>query len=181
MTQQATDQTARPPSSIPVSTAARPSSRMAAEIEGEFVVFLIGFRINRLWRLDAWLPVFLAMPKMLRELATQPELGLLGGQFAGFTIVQYWRSTEHLNAYAKAREHEHLPAWRAFNRNARKAAGAVGIWHETFKVAAGQYETVYIDMPRHGLGTAGTLVPAMGRRETAAGRLRGEGTPEHAG
>jgi len=153
---------------------ARPPNRVAAEIEGDFVVFIIGFRINRLWRLDAWLPVFLAMPKMLRELAQHPKLGLLGGQFAGFTLVQYWRSTEALNAYAKAREHEHLPAWKAFNRNARKAAGAVGIWHETFRVAAGQYETVYIDMPRHGLGTAGTLVPATGRRETAAGRLSGE-------
>jgi len=140
-------------------------------------VFIIGFRIRQWWRLDVWLPVFLAMPRMLTELARQPELGLLGGQNAGLTLIQYWRSTEHLNAYARAREHQHLPAWRAFNLKARAAAGAVGIWHETYRVAAGQYEAVYVDMPASGLGRAGRLVPATGRRETAAGRLSGEPTP----
>lgn len=173
MTQQTAPQTARSLEGGADRQTARPPARLAAEIEGDFVVFLIGFRINQPWKVSAWLPVFQAMPKMLRELARQPELGLLGGQFAGFTIIQYWRSTEHLNAYAKAREHEHLPAWRAFNRNARKAAGAVGIWHETFRVAAGQYEAVYVDMPAFGLGKAGRLVPATGRRETAAGRMGG--------
>jgi hypothetical protein len=155
----------------------RTPARLAAELDGDFVVFIIGFRIRQLWRVNAWLPVFLAMPKMLRELAQQPELGLLGGQFAGLTIIQYWRSTEHLNAYARARSHEHLPAWRAFNQNARKAAGAVGIWHETYRVAAGQYEAVYVGMPKHGLGTAGRLVAATGRRETAEGRM-GAGAAE---
>lgn len=153
----------------------RPPARLAAELDGDFVVFIIGFRINQFWRVNVWLPVFLAMPKMLRELAQQPELGLLGGQFAGLTIIQYWRSSEHLNAYAQARSHEHLPAWRAFNQNARKAAGAVGIWHETYRVAAGQYEAIYVGMPKHGLGTAGKLVSASGRRETAAGRMGGPG------
>lgn len=41
------------------------------------VVFLIGMRINSLWRVRAWLPVFIAMPRMLRELYRQPEPGLL--------------------------------------------------------------------------------------------------------
>ena len=148
-----------------------PLIRQAGEIEGDFVVFLIGFRINTLWKVGAWLPVVRAMPQMLRELARHPELGLLGGQFAGLTLIQYWRSTEHLGAYAQARDHVHLPAWRAFNQNARKANGAVGIWHETYRVAAGQYETVYVNMPAYGLGKAGRLVAASGRRETAAGRI----------
>ena len=39
--------------------------RMTAEIEGDFVVFLIGMRINKPWKIHKWLPVFLAMPKML--------------------------------------------------------------------------------------------------------------------
>jgi hypothetical protein len=146
-------------------------ARLTAELEGDFVVFLIGFRINSLWRVSAWLPVFRAMPRMLKELAEHPEMGLLGGRFAGTTLIQYWRSTEHLNAYAQSRQNEHLPAWRAFNQNARRANGAVGIWHETYRVAAGQYETVYVDMPAFGLGQAGKLVPASGRRETAAGRI----------
>ena len=177
MTQQTqADQTpvTQPPTVLNPASQTRPTARLAAELDGDFVVFIIGFRINQLWRVNAWLPVFLAMPKMLRELARQPELGLLGGQFAGLTIIQYWRSSEHLNAYAQARSHEHLPAWRAFNLNARRAAGAVGIWHETYRVAAGQYEAIYVGMPKHGLGTAGRLVPASGRHETAAGRMGGQ-------
>jgi hypothetical protein len=46
--------------------------RMAAEIEGDFVVFLIGMRINKPWKLHKWLPVFLAMPRMLKELRARP-------------------------------------------------------------------------------------------------------------
>src|SRR6478672_13084683 len=65
------------------------ATRLSAEIEGSFVVFLIGARINQPWNVPAWLPVFRAMPRMLRELAAQPELGLLGGQFHGTTLVQY--------------------------------------------------------------------------------------------
>jgi hypothetical protein len=44
------------------------SERMAAEIEGDFVVFIIGMRVNRPWKLHKWVPVFLAMPRMLKEL-----------------------------------------------------------------------------------------------------------------
>jgi Domain of unknown function (DUF4188) len=151
-----------------------PATRLAGELDGDFVVFLIGFRINKLWKVRAWLPVVQAMPRMLAELARQPELGLLGGRFSGTTLIQYWRSSEHLNAYAQSREHVHLPAWRAFNQNARAADGAVGIWHETFRVAAGQYESVYVDMPAFGLGKAGRLVPASGRRASVAGRMGGQ-------
>jgi hypothetical protein len=52
--------------------------RFAAEIEGDFVVFLIGMRINHLLLVHKWLPVARAMPRMLRELMQRPELGLLG-------------------------------------------------------------------------------------------------------
>ncbi|WP_245808501.1 DUF4188 domain-containing protein [Deinococcus hopiensis] len=146
---------------------------MAAELEGDFVVFVIGMRVNQPLKVRAWLPVVRAMPSMVRELQAQPELGLLGSQFYGLTQIQYWRSMEHLHRYARSREHAHLPAWRAFNQNARAAGNAVGIWHETYQVAAGAYETVYVNMPPTGLGRAGTLVPATGYRQTAQGRLAG--------
>ena len=73
-------------------------NRMTAEIEGDFVVFLIGMRFNKPWKIHKWLPVLLAMPRMLRELEARPESGFLG-HTPGFTvIVQYWRSFEHLEA-----------------------------------------------------------------------------------
>ena len=75
------------------------SERMTAEIDGDVVVFLIGMRINRMWKIHRWLPVAMAMPRMLRELQADPDSGLLGFQswFGNPNIfVQYWRSFEHL-------------------------------------------------------------------------------------
>jgi hypothetical protein len=52
--------------------------RYTADIDGDFVVFLIGMRFNRPWRVRKWWPVATAMPKMLRALDQHPELGCLG-------------------------------------------------------------------------------------------------------
>jgi len=147
------------------------AERMSAEIEGDFVVFLIGMRINKLWKVHKWWPVFSAMPKMIKELEANPELGMLGHIMGLKVIVQYWRSFDHLEAYARRRDNAHLPAWKAFNESVGKSRGDVGIWHETYQVRAGEYEAVYSGMPQFGLGTASALVSATGRKETARGRL----------
>jgi hypothetical protein len=141
------------------------------QIEGDFVVFLIGMRINKPWKLHKWLPVFLAMPKMLRELERQPDSGFLGSIFGSKVIVQYWRSFEHLERYARSANHLHWPAWVAFNKRVAAGRGDVGIWHESYLVRAHEYEAIYSGMPLFGLGRAGTLIPAAGLRETARGRL----------
>ena len=146
-------------------------SRMSAEMEGEFVVFLIGMRVNKPWKLHKWIPAFLAMPRMLRELKAHPEAGCLGHSGLGPVIVQYWRSFEHLEAYARAKDKAHWPAWVEFNRRVGGSRGDVGIWHETYLIKPGQYETVYSGMPAYGLGKAGKLVPATGTRESARTRL----------
>src|SRR5580692_11825189 len=111
------------------------NDRMCAQVDGEVVVFLIGMRINKLWKIHKWLPVAMAMPRMLRELGQNPDLGFLGAHsWFGRTIIvlQYWRSVEDLQAYAKNRDRAHLPAWAAFNRAVGKN-GDVGIWHETYR------------------------------------------------
>jgi hypothetical protein len=148
--------------------------RMAAQIEGDFVVFLIGMRINKPWKVHHWLPVFRAMRPMIKELSERPESGFLGSTFGFPVIVQYWRSFEHLEAYARSHDGKHWPAWVAFNKRTGNARGEVGIWHETYKVKAGEYEAIYSGMPPFGLGQAGSLVPASGRRESARGRLAHE-------
>ena len=153
------------------------AERMTAEIGSDIVVFLIGARINKLWKVHKWLPVVLAMPRMLRELYANPDLGFLGAHawFGRTTIMlQYWRSFEDLERYAKDRSREHLPAWAAFNRSLG-GNGDVGIWHETYRVRPGDYECIYNNMPVFGLAKATTMVRANGRRETAAGRLNGGG------
>src|ERR1700761_777660 len=90
-----------------------------ARIEGEFVVFVIGMRINRWWKAGQWMRVGRAMPKMIAELEANPDLGYLGGEtWWGRTIlmIQYWRSSEHLMAFAKDKDRTHMPAWKDFYR-----------------------------------------------------------------
>jgi hypothetical protein len=138
---------------------------MSGRLGGDFVVFLIGMRVNRWWKVHRWAGVAAAMPRMIRELTAKPELGLLGAEawFGRTTImVQYWRSMDALLDYAKNREAEHLPAWRSFNKLVG-TNGDVGIWHETYRVRPGDYENVYVNMVPFGLGKAGELVPAYGR------------------
>ena len=158
-------------------------NRVAAAIEGDFVVFLIGMRINKLWKVWKWLPTFVAMPRMLRELEQNADSGFLGAnQYIGGPrrpmLVQYWRSFEHLESYARSRDAAHWPAWVAFNKRVGSNCD-VGIWHETYLVPAGRYECVYNNMPPIGLGMATSLVPAAGRKATAAGRagIRDESYP----
>jgi hypothetical protein len=149
-------------------------ARMTADLDGEFVVFLIGMRINRPWKLHKWIPVAAAMGPMLRVLATRKDLGLLGFHTwispTGPLVVQYWRSAEHLERFARDTTLPHHDAWRKFNQRVA-TSGAVGIWHETYVVAAGQHESVYVNMPRFGLGMAGEHLPVVRRGKTAAERL----------
>lgn len=151
------------------------ANRMTAKLDGDFVVFLIGVRFNRIWKIWKWLPAFVAMPRMLAELEAHPEYGLLHARthlgLRNIMIVQYWRSFADLHRYAVASEHEHLPAWKRFNR-AIGSNGDVGVWHETFLVANGAYECVYNNMPIYGLAAAGTSIAADGRNKSAKGRLR---------
>jgi hypothetical protein len=148
--------------------------RFAAQIEGDFVVFLIGMRVNKPLLVHKWLPVARAMPRMLAELMKNKELGLLHVEtfISGRILmgVQYWRSFEQLHAYAHARDKLHLPAWAEFNR-AVGGNGSVGIFHETYSVRAGDYECVYVNMPPFGMARAGELVPAVGRLQSAMSRM----------
>jgi hypothetical protein len=146
--------------------------RMAAEMEGEFVVFLIGMRVNKLWKVHKWLPVFLAMPRMIKELQRHPESGFLGFNGYGKVMVQYWRSFEQLEFYARNHDQRHWPAWTDFNRRVGKSRGDVGIWHETYLIKPGQYEAIYSGMPPFGLGKVGKLVPASGALERARDRVK---------
>ncbi|HLV68297.1 MAG TPA: DUF4188 domain-containing protein [Polyangiaceae bacterium] len=146
-----------------------PGRHTAVRDEG-IVVFLIGMRINRWWQIHRWLPVALAMPRMLRALAGRRQSGLLGARPGLTWMVQYWESLEKLLAYANDRHGEHYPAWAAFYRRAAKG-GAVGIWHETYVVPRGGFESIYVNMPAQGLGAFSTLVPAQGRHARARDRL----------
>lgn len=159
------------------------AERTTHEYTGDLGVFLIGMRFNRLHRPDQWVPVFLAMPRMLAELyrnkaaadrGEAEDLGFLGARTLmggkGVTVVQYWRSVDDIYRYASAPDHAHRPAWSAFNARARRAKGVVGIWHETYAVPAGGHESVYVGCPTMGLAQATHAVAVPTKKRYA--RLR---------
>jgi len=157
--------------------------RYSADVGADGVVlFLIGMRINRVCQVWKWLPVFVSMPKMLIELQRQRSLGLVGKPrtfLSGRVILvwQYWESFEKLDAYSRASDHLHLPAWRRFNRRVR-GNGSVGIYHETILLADSSVETVYANMPSFGLSAVTGAVSASARGQTAGLRLGKRTTDE---
>ena len=147
--------------------------RWTAEIEGDFVVFLIGPRANKPWQLIRTIRDLggrRSMNYMLKYLTEHPEKGLLGYETMGLVNVQYWRSFEHLEAFAKNSDDPHLWAWRNYWKRVGKD-DRTGIWHETFLVRDGEYEAVYGNMPARGLGKASNLVP-VSESSTARKRLK---------
>lgn len=150
------------------------TERVTAEVNrDEFVVFLIGMRVNKLWKVHKWIPVARAMVRMINELNQTQDTGLkhVENWFGRTSImVQYWESFAALENYATARSAEHLPAWSAFNK-AVGSNGDVGIWHETYRITPGNFECVYNNMPRFGLSAAFESVPAVGAYARAASRM----------
>jgi Domain of unknown function (DUF4188) len=149
--------------------------RWTASIEGDFVVFLIGARLqgrHPLRSLRDLGGMKRGMQGMLTYLTEHPEKGFLGWQQLGFGTVnvQYWRSFEDLEAFAKDEDDPHLSAWRAYWKRVGRSH-RTGIWHETFLVRAGEYEAIYGNMPPFGLGKATELV-RLGADTGARARLR---------
>ncbi|KUR71569.1 transcriptional regulator [Novosphingobium fuchskuhlense] len=151
--------------------------RMTAAHQDPLVVFVIGMRINHFHKVSKWWPVINAMGPMIAELSRNPESGFLGTEtmlrsLRTIALLQYWRDFDSLEAYARARDQKHWPAWTAFNK-AIGNDGTVGIFHETYVVPAHGSETIYANMVPFGLGKVSGVVPATGSRNEARSRMRG--------
>ncbi|MFB6780650.1 DUF4188 domain-containing protein [Streptomyces sp. NPDC056352] len=160
--------------------------RTTAAAEGDVVVLLIGMRINHFWGVHHWLPVFVAMPRMLRELSRDRSRGLLGytllsGSPRTYYVVQYWESREKLYAYAAAPDMFHRKAWAMMNRKEKKSRQHVGLWHETYVAPEGSYESIYADMPPYGLAAATGVLPIEERGRRAADRFAHRSSTERKG
>ena len=146
--------------------------RMTVDVDGDFVIFLIGARVNNKLQLARSLVDLggrRGMRHMLDYLVAHPDKGLLAYEMGFPTIVQYLRSFEHLEAFARDKDGPHLDVWRQYLRRLGRDT-RTGIWHETYLVAAGQYEAVYRNMPPHGLGKVGRLT-SVGQSSSARNRL----------
>ncbi|HJQ47229.1 MAG TPA: DUF4188 domain-containing protein [Amycolatopsis sp.] len=159
--------------------------KWSAEIDGDFVVFLIGARIRPrhpvAWFRD--LGGRRGMRYMLDRLMADPDSGLLGYTMGFPVIVQYWRSFEQLEAFASGGGEVHAQAWQNYWRRMSSQGHAAGIWHETYLVRAGEYESVYGNMPSIGLGRARgarlsrATTTARERLRRAAAPVTGRGSP----
>lgn len=151
------------------------TGRHTAQFDGPVTIFVIGLRINRLLRIDKWLPVARAMGPMIAELSREPQSGFLGAEpmlrdLRTVVMLQYWRDFDSLEAYARDRNQSHWPAWLAFNK-AVGSSSTVGIFHETYVVQQGCHETIYANMPEFGLGRIAGTEPATGSRKEARSRM----------
>src|SRR6266702_155739 len=109
--------------------------RMTAEIDGDFVVFLIGAKPDKCHLLRSIMDLGgrRGMKHMLDYLVAHPEKGLLGDQRGVPTIGQYWRSFDHLAAFANDTRDTHMAACRNYWRRVGTSS-RTGIWHETYLV-----------------------------------------------
>ncbi len=84
--------------------------------------------MNKPWKVHKRWPNFTAMPKMLKELEIAPaETGFLGHTGLSMrTSVQYLRTFEHLEQYARSGDKLHWPAWVEFNRRMKNSRRDVG-------------------------------------------------------
>jgi len=118
--------------------------RFTACVDKPVALFLIGMRFNKLLAMHKWLPVTLAMPRMLAELAKRPDAGMLFARsyISGRIILvqQYWESFDKLLAYAHDRSGHHFPAWALSTvrsaRMARSASGTEPIWSSPVRANA---------------------------------------------
>ena len=108
-----------------------------ADLDGDFVVFLIGMRVNKPWAVRRWWPTFAAMRPMIQELEARPELGLLHASSAGSAA----RSSSSTGAPSSSSTPSRATRTASTCRRGRsttgaaRASSAVGIWHETYRCA----------------------------------------------
>jgi len=134
--------------------------RMTVQLDESKIVFLIGLRLNKLWKIHRWWRLVLTMPKILKELQQQKVAGFITGNIwygRNILMVQYWDDFKSLEEYAKNNSKSHMPIWTYFNLKILSSAD-VGVWHETYQIEPGKFEAIYTNMPSYGLGKVGNYV-----------------------
>lgn len=153
--------------------------RYHSVVDGDFCVFLIGAVHNKGLPSQKFKEVGDAFNDMVRQLESDPEkYGFMGAQnyvsanqhVDSIMSVQFWRTQEQLNAYARDGLLLHFPNMKWLSKTGQET-DQFGFWHESYRVRSGEYETIYVNCPELLLGRVGKLVRATGNYKTARGRL----------
>ena len=111
---------------------------------------------------------------MLDELEADPSKGLLGYTRHGEPGRVSSSSTGGRSTRSRPTPATPAPGTRRCGvrgtGSARKTA-VHGIWHETFKVSAGNYEAIYQNMPVMGLQKAGRPITVTEAKDSARARI----------
>ncbi|WP_224336535.1 monooxygenase family protein [Haloprofundus halobius] len=104
--------------------------RGTADVEGRLVVYINGMRLNKLRAIPQWVAAGRKRARMFERLEADPDSGFLGYQpaFMGLrtgAAIQYWRSLEDLQRFARDPNDLHVPAWNWYNE-AVDDGGGVG-------------------------------------------------------
>jgi hypothetical protein len=164
------------------------------------VVFLLGFRNNHP------LGIFAPGAKQIGGYFTQmvadleahdEEFGLMGMTSwtdaasrktqSGSMNVGYFKNVEGLHAFAHS--DYHMKAWKWWNANVKQWPH-LSIWHETYHVPKGSWETIYVNshisgMPStrvktdDGLWVSPVVDASRGLLKTSAGRMSRSQAKEH--
>jgi len=118
------------------------SAAHAAEVDGDFVVFLIGTRINKPWKIGSGARWVRAMRLMLKELDANPDLGCLGHTFGCQSSCSIGAASITLKRYAKVARSPAPASLATIQQDCEPVARHRGHLHETFGSAPVLYETV---------------------------------------
>lgn len=133
-----------------------------ARCDGDFVVCLIGIRPNGA---NPFTKSFIEIGKVFRQMMSELEsdraLGYMGGDIyiganqrkSSTLCVQYWRDYESLEKWTHTKMGIHLRTIMNYKQN-HQNSGEYGVWHETYKIKDGDYESIYVNMPPIGLALA---------------------------
>lgn len=151
------------------------SGRYTARANEPVVLFLIGMRVNNLLDVRRWIWVLRQMGPMLATLMAHKEKGLLHFEtffsHRGVVTIQYWRSFDELEHFARNPGDPHLQSWREFYQVVGSDPSS-GVWHETYAIEPGAFEGIYVNMPRWGMAAATEHERVGPGRDAAKERLR---------
>jgi hypothetical protein len=152
-----------------------PKGRFTAASQDSVVVFLVGVRINKFLQIWRGLPFLIAMIRALWYLSKNEDAGMLKTEMClcwrGAFALQYWRSFEDLERFARYDQAPHLVAWRNANKRLAKST-AIGIFHETYVTTPDTREVIYVNMDAWGMSEATKSHTSLSNAQnTARGRM----------